>query len=298
MWPKSEALQRSHAPRVQALLQALTDGEGERCLSECAFANLWLFRREHRYRFVDGLWPCICGLTYDGVAHVMPLFDLRLAPPEVLDALFQQGDCLYPITRAQAQAMDPQLYRVDVNLNDADYLYPAENFRHYRGELLGKKRNLMKQLLKHHEVQAQVYSPSAQALAHSVLSGWMQDKGLPAGGADEWPCTEALANAETLGLEGFVYTVDGQPGGFVLAQALQPGVYAMRFAKSLHCFKGLAQYMFHHFCTAREEVQWLNFEQDLGSPNFRQTKQSYQPAALLEKCRIYLRAGEAPTIVI
>ncbi len=44
--------------------------------------------------------------------------------------------------------------------------------------------------------------------------------------------------------------------------------------------------MFHHFCTARPEVQWLNFEQDLGLPNFRQTKQSYQPEALLDKCRL------------
>lgn len=282
-------LERSHAARVGALIRALADGMGERCLSEYSFANLWLFRREHRYRFTDGTWPYISGLTYDGAHHVMPLFALDSAPSEVVDELLSQHDCLYPLPLAQAQRLDTARYLHSASRDDADYLYPADHFRFYQGMLLNKKRNLMKQLLKAHSVQAVPYGPDWHKGAQTVLDGWMADKSKPAGGADEQPCRDALAEAGTLGLEGFGYTVDGEAAGFVLAEPLQPGVYAMRFAKGLSRFKGLPQFMFHHFCTARPEVHWLNFEQDLGLPNFRQTKQSYQPEMLLDKCRLRVR---------
>lgn len=282
-------LDRSQAERVSARMRALAEGAGAHALSEYSFTNLWLFRREHRYRFTDGPWPFISGLTYDGAHHAMPLFALDQAPPDVLDALLRQHDCLYPLTLSQVQGLDGARYRYSASRDDADYLYPADHFRFYRGALLNKKRNLMKQLLKSHRVQVEPYGNSWQAQALTVLDGWMSDKAKPRGGADEQPCRDALQDARHLGLEGFGYTVDGVAAGFVLAEPLQPGVYAMRFAKSLHRFKGLAQYMFHHFCCAHPEAHWLNFEQDLGLPNFRQTKQSYQPEALLDKYRLYAR---------
>jgi hypothetical protein len=36
-------------------------------------------------------------------------------------------------------------------------------------------------------------------------------------------------------------------------------------------------------------VDWLNFEQDMGLANFRRTKLSYRPVALLSKFRVRLR---------
>lgn len=288
-------LNRAHGSRVGGLVREVAAGMGEQCLSEYSFANLWLFRREHRYRLVDGIWPYISGITYDGVSHAMPLFPLDDAPSEVIDDILIFHDCLYPLSLAQARLLDSSRYQSEARREDADYLYPAEHFRHYRGALLSKKRNLMKQLLREHHVRAEPYGPAWHDAARAVLSCWMQDKGKPEGTADETPCLEALVAAGELGLEGFVYIVDGQPGGFVLAEALQSGVYVMRFAKSLNQYKGLAQYMFHHFCQERSEVQWLNFEQDLGLPNFRQTKRSYQPTALLQKFRVS-RGAEAGTV--
>lgn len=283
---KGEALRRDHATRVTPQLSSVAAGLGEQCLSDYSFANLWLFRREHGYRFTDGPWPSLSGVTYDGMRHVLPLFDVAVAPPPVLDGLLAQHDCLYPLTRAQAAALDATRYVVEARRDDADYLYPADQFRHYRGRLLQKKRNLMKQLLRDHQVCATPFGAGWEADARRVLDGWMRDKRKPAGSADEQACLDALAGGAELGLQGYGYTVDGEPGGFLLAEAIQPGVCVVRFAKSLHRFKGLAQYMFHHFCMSRADVRWINFEQDLGLPNFRQTKLSYQPAALLDKYRV------------
>ncbi len=291
MSPAPQQLELAHAARVNALIASVTAGWGEACLSEYAFANLWLFRREHRYCFTDGDWPLISGHTYDGSHHAMPLFALDQAPPDVIDDLLDRHDCLYPLPSAAIQRMDPARYAQTANRNDADYLYPAEHFRHYRGRSLNKKRNLMRQLLRDHRVQAVAYGPSWEAGALDVLQGWMRDKGKPAGSADERPCRDVLANAQILGLWGFGYLVDGTPGGFVLAEQLAPGVHAVRFAKSRDTFKGLAQYMFHHLAShGPADLAWLNFEQDLGLPNFRQTKLSYQPVALLDKWRLQRRS--------
>ena len=147
----------------------------------------------------------------------------------------------------------------------------------------------MTQLLAANEVTATAYSLSLQADAERILKVWLQDKQLCAGDADDLPCREALALSNQLSLEGYVYFASDRPVGFLLSEELQPGVWVIRFAKGLALYKGISQYMFHHFasCTDRD-VQWLNFEQDLDLPNFRKTKLSYQPSAMLRKWRLQL----------
>jgi hypothetical protein len=276
-------------PAIDAALQRLRDGSGENCLSEFSFANLYLFRREHAYRYLPGDHPCIAGRTYDGARHLLPLFPLHEAAPDALAGLLRGHDCFYPLSRDEVGRLDLQHFAVSESRDDADYLYRADNFRHYRGKALAKKRNLMNQLLAGGSVQATDYSPACRADALAVLRQWMVDKGKCDGEADQAACIEALDEAGRLGLEGFVHHVDGRPAGFVLAEEIQPAVFVMRFAKGLDACKGIYQYMFHHFCASFERpVQWLNFEQDLGLANFRRTKQSYQPAALLRKFRVRL----------
>jgi uncharacterized protein len=171
-------------------------------------------------------------------------------------------------------------------------VYPAEQFRRYRGRVLQKKANLMAQLRAAHALRVEPYGPHLHQEALAVLQGWMRDKGKEPGEADEAACRDALSLAGELGLGGFLHWADGQPAGFVLAEELQPGAWVIRFAKGLVRFKGIAQYMFHHFASRTDTpVDWLNFEQDLGLPGFRQTKLSYRPALLLPKWRLLSRAA-------
>jgi len=138
-------------------------------------------------------------------------------------------------------------------------------------------------------VEATPYHEAMAEDARQVLEAWMTAKGKQPGEADEQACLEALALCGALGLHGFLYRIAGRPVGFVLAQLIRPGVSVMRFAKGMDAFKGLYQHMFQHYCQAMPQVAWLNFEQDLGLANFRRTKLSYKPAALLSKVRVTLR---------
>lgn len=279
------------ASRVAPLLVRRTAGLAERTPADLSFGNLWLFRRAHQWRWHDGPWPFVSGVAYDGQRHALPLFDVRHAPADALHTLLAHHGCLFPLCEHELAAVQGPRVELSAQRDDADYVYPAEQFRRYRGRALQKKANLMAQLQATHSLRSEPYAPHLREATLAVLQGWMHEKGKAPGEADEAACQDALSLAPELRLEGFVHWADGQPAGFVLAEELQQGVWVIRFAKGLVRFKGIAQYMFHHFASrADAQVDWLNFEQDLGLSSFRHTKLSYRPAFLLPKWRLLPRA--------
>jgi plasmid stability protein len=286
-----EPLSLAHRAEVEPLLTARWSPEhpAEHTLSDPWFANLYLFRRAHDWRLLRAPLPCIAGRGYDGARLLIPLFELQSAPRAVLQGLLRGHDAFGPLSGAQAARLDAQRFALHSSRDDADYLYPAEQFRHFRGAGLHRKRNLVKQLHAAHRVEAVPYREAMADEARQVLDAWMAAKGKQPGEADETACLEALALCGTLGLHGFLHRIEGRPVGFVLAQPIRPGVSVMRFAKAMDAFKGLYQHMFQHYCRAMPQLAWLNFEQDLGLANFRRTKLSYKPAALLAKIRVTLR---------
>lgn len=271
-------------------LRTLRAVYGEQTPSEYAFANLYLFRQAHAYRYVPGSHPCILGKTYDGTRHVLPLFDPRQATADQLRGMLEGQACLYPVPAAVLAQLDPARFDWTDSPDDADYIYPAANFRLYQGQLLRKKHNLMQQLLAAHRLHSVPLSDATLDDARAVLAAWMGAKGKRPGEADDGACLEALALHRPFGLDGLVYYAAGVPVGFLIAQQLTPALAVMRFAKGCDSHKGIYQYMFHHYCVSRSALAWLNFEQDLGLANFRQTKRSYQPASMLRKFRVRLRA--------
>jgi uncharacterized protein len=289
--PDGEPLTLAHRVEIEALLAACrtVDEPEHQRLSDPWFANLYLFRAAHAWRFRRGAHPCITGHAYDGSRVVIPLFDLAAAPASGLRGLLEGHDAFAPLGEAQASRLDPARFVTHAGRDDADYLYPAENFLHYRGSALHKKRNLVSQL---HAAHTPVAVPLTDALAdeaQAVLDGWMQAKRKAPGETDDVACREALALCRTLGLHGHLHRIGGVPVGFVLAQRIGPRVDVVRFAKGVDGYNGLYQHMFQHHCQAAPELRWLNFEQDLGLANFRRTKMSYRPVALLAKYRVTLR---------
>lgn len=281
---------------IDAALARLRAGRGERCLSELAFSNLYLFRAVHQHRHVPGPWPGVAGVGYDGARYFLPLFDVAGAPQAVLHRLLAEHGHLYPLDEGQATALAAQGLVTTASRDDADYLYPASQLAGYAGRALAKKRNQVRQLLAMCTPMALPYGQALEGAARQVLARWMVQKGKAGGAADEAACLEALALAGRLALAGFAHFDGGRPIGFVLGQWLEPGVVAIRFAKGLDAYPGIYPFMFQHFCLECErhfgrEVRWLNFEQDMGNAGMRRSKMSFAPAALLPKWRASLRPG-------
>lgn len=284
-----EPLSLTMQSAIDAALARLSNGSGDHCISELAFANLYLFRAVHDYRFLSGEWPCISGLAYDGSRHLMPLFELSEAPIEILRDLIQEHDCFFPVAARHTAGLSPESFLVSESRDDSDYLYAAAAFADYAGRALAKKRNLMRQFLGAHTPSSEPFGEHLAGAARDVLKEWMSQKGKAEGEADDVACLQAIDLAARFRLDGLVYFDQGRPIGFLLTQELQPGVFVMRFAKGLDGYKGLYAYMFHHFCTRfPRPVSWLNFEQDMGLSGFRRSKMSFQPHALLSKFRVRL----------
>ncbi len=259
---------------------------GPQSLSDLSFANLYLFRQAHQYRWCPGPWPVVRGLTYDGARQMMPLFPLEDAPREVLQELLEGADCFFPLAAAEVERLPPGRFVAEALEDDADYLYPADNFLHFQGPALRKKRAQVQRLLAAGRPQPIAITPSTVPLALEVLAQWRADRGKAPGEADDGPCREALALVPSLGLDGTLYLDGGRPIGFALTEPLAPGVRAVRFAKGLDSHVGIYPFMFQALCLQHPPLQWLNFEQDLGLPNFRQAKRAYAPWQSLAKYRI------------
>lgn len=263
---------------------------GHACPSEFSFANLYLFRAAHRYRYHPGHWPFISGVTYDGATHALPLFDPAEAPAAALAELLAGHDCIYPVAAADLARLDQCVFDARAARDDADYLYPARQFVDYRGARLRKKRQAVRSMLADREIASRALSSATLDDALAVLQVWMHDKGKARGEADEAACREALLNAAAFGLSGQVFYASGDPAGFILTQSFAAQTAVVRFAKGTAACVGIYPYMFQAHCSeAGDALEWLNFEQDLGNPNFRQTKLSFEPAALLDKFRVFLR---------
>lgn len=276
------------AEYVESFLRPLRAQLGSHCLSDFCFSNLYLFRAAHAYRLIRGDWPCISGLTYDGVRHLFPLFSLAEVPADALKTRLSGHDCFYPVAAEVARQLDGHRFQTDWHEADADYLYPAHNFRHYQGRVLAKKKNQMRQLLAQGDIKAYPLTEAQRGDALQVLEQWLLDKQKLAGEADDAACRQALHLSHDLNLEGLVFYLNTRPIGLLMAQRLSSTVAVIRFAKGLEAYPGIYPFMFHHASMAWPELQWLNFEQDLGLPNFRQSKRSYQPGALIEKYRVRL----------
>jgi hypothetical protein len=224
----------------------------------------------------------------------MPLFDVSAVPTAVLATLIDTHGSLYPLADKQVELLPQADFVASASADDADYLYEAASLRDYAGRALAKKRNQVRQLLALHTPRAVPFDGGQADAVHQVLRGWMAHKGKAAGEADECAFVEAVAHAARFRFEGFVHYVGDLPVAFVFVQELQPGVFAVRFAKGLDSHVGIYPYMFQHLCRHfARPVRWLNFEQDMGLAGFRRSKRSYQPSALLQKWRVVRRVAAA-----
>lgn len=283
-----DALVEAMREDIEPVLREMRRPLAESCPSELSFTNLLLFQGKRDWRLVRGVLPHLAGRSYDGTPQLIPLFALDAVEPARLHALQGAQGWFCPIANPVLDQLDRSRFLCRADRDDADYLYPADNFRHYARAGLGAKRAAVSALLERHRVTAVELQPVCREAARQVLQGWCHDKGCGPTDADVPSCATALSLASLPdGLFGYLHFVDDEPAGFVICEELNPGVVVVRFAKGLRRYDGIFPRMYQHLVDADgRRVDWVNFEQDLGHPNFRRSKQSFRPDRLLPKHRV------------
>lgn len=272
-------------PRLKALNASL---------SEYAFPNLYLFRKDHDYEVITDGEVFIRGKSYDGRRYLMPTSDVRSMDRSLLAEIAKEVDFLFPIPEEWLSVFAPGEFEVTFHEGDSDYLYTVEKMKTYAGRRLHKKRNLLKQFIESHHHEALPLTNDRLYHARSVLEEWRTESAESSAGADYEACHEALDRYDELVLCGRIIYADGEPAGFALGEELNPETFVLHFAKARKKFKGAYQYLYNSFAKVLPPKYWyLNLEQDLDKENMRVFKSSYVPHALLRKARVALR-GRRP----
>jgi uncharacterized protein len=259
--------------------------------SEYSFTNLYLFRKIHKYHLVDrrGLL-FIEGITRDNVQYGMPLFDLSTIDHSTIDTFVADFGMLFPIHERHLHIFDDTRFDYRFNPDDSDYLFTREKIATYPGRNLHKKRNLMKQFLESYSWYTLDLNIDKADHARAILDDWQKSTGKSESETDYLSCREALERIEEFRLRGTLLFVGDDPAGFLLGESVSNDTFALHFAKCNTRYKGIYQFIYNIF--AKElcnECRYINFEQDLGIPELRQAKESYQPDAMAHKFRVTLK---------
>ena len=284
-WPACRPLDINDKPQLDDIFEQL-----QPCVSELTFAGLYLFRSAHDYCLsLIGDSVVLRGRGYDGAPYCLP--PLGGDTSGACDMLLAAGFELYGVDDAFVSRF---LKDVDCEIVEDrvafDYLYLREELATLPGNRFHKKKNRINYFAARHRHEVHTFSAKYLCGCLQLLDEWgrvaeVEDN--RSFGLDMDATTEALAQADALGLEGVVVTVDGIVRAFAVGERLNRDTVVCHFEKADHFMEGLSQLVNREFAQLLfNDCRYVNREQDLGEPGLRNAKLSYHPIELVKKFRV------------
>jgi uncharacterized protein len=167
----------------------------------------------------------------------------------------------------------------------SNYIYLAEDLARLPGRKYAKKRNLLSQAQgSYHWVPEPLAAANTDA-CFEVLRRIREEEEpeIDTNLQQELAALDRTLNLwSELGQEGLLLRVGGKPVAFSIYEPIGPTMVAVHFERALRSYKGLYQVI--NWETARviaaKGFQFINREEDLGSPGLRDAKRSYSPIKL------------------
>ena len=235
----------------------------------------------------------VAGKTYDGQAHIFPLFPLGRACLPDWRALLSGGRIVYPVSEQNLNIFPEAEFVRTWSDSDSDYLYVTEEMAVLSGRDRRTKRTQARRFEDRWTPHVSDIDDNNTADALSVLDQWQADVRKPWADTDYRACEEGLQFRRDLNLQGIIIYAEDRPVGFLLASRTAADGLAVHFAKGGRAYAGVFPFMFRTFAERMRHTSGiLNFEQDLGNPGFRQSKRAFGPMGQLRKYRIALKPEE------
>jgi hypothetical protein len=267
--------------------------------SELNFTNLFMFRHVHDYRIgeLNGN-VVILAKSYAGQPYFMPpVGENRI--PETMAALMdylKKCDERPVIELAWRGFIDKYVeggdgYIYEPDPDSFDYVYTTKDLIALSGRKFHDKKNLLNRFLKSYK--GHEYTRLTKELlpqAKDLVLRWCQEKcslDIPSTFGETEATICALDNMESLSIVGGVALVDGKVEALALGEELNKQTVVVHVEKANAEYTGLYQYISSEYL--RQEFPdhpFVNREQDLGEPNLRKSKLSYNPVKMAEKYRI------------
>ncbi len=288
-YPQTSEINMAIRPYLHPLLQKLPEG-----ISEFTFANLYLFRKTHKYKITAVESGVIVILGED---QGKPFFMLPFGFPsgDFLARLFDLHGNLKCLSIDQAKYLTDLGYHTYQDRDNFDYLYLRRDLAELTGRKFHKKRNLIKAFINSYTYVGEPLLEMHVQDALDILEQWKTGREDP---GDYEAAKEALEKAEPLQLCGGLYYVDGKPVAYSLGEELACGeTFVIHFEKAVQDFKGLWQFVNQAFASILpDKYETINREQDLGSAGMRKAKLSYKPIGFVEKYRAVNSKEDLPSV--
>lgn len=237
-------------------------------LSEFSFANLYLFRKAHKYRLEGDF---LLGETYDKKAYRFPL-NYPFEP--------EKGEVYFPVPEEEIAQFSSHYFNED----DSDYLYEREKLASMSGRKLSAKRSHLYRFEEDYDPELRPFDPEASI---KVLEAWQ--KGQPSE-KDFDACLEGIELFETFNFDGFTVFSGKEPVGFIISERYKEEASIFHFCKVVPGIKGVTPFLYRAMAHKQDaKVKWINLEQDLGIKGLRCSKYSYQPVTKLKKYFVELK---------
>jgi hypothetical protein len=231
----------------------------------------------------------VSGRGYDGGRYCLQPFEGDI--PGACEMLLNAGLELYGVDEGfAAGCLKSEAYEIVEDRDSFDYLYLRDELAQLPGNRFHKKKNRINYFTVRHTHDVQILSARHVCGCLQLLDEWArvaEVEGNRSFGLEMDATVEALTQADDLGLQGVVVTVEGVVRAFALGERLNGDTAVCHFEKADHFMEGLSQLVNREFCRLLfAGCRYVNREQDLGEPGLRNAKLSYHPVELVKKFRV------------
>jgi hypothetical protein len=182
-------------------------------------------------------------------------------------------------------------FQCDLDADNFDYVYLAEDLAELRGKKYDGKRNRIRKFERNHSYTYARLSREHLPGCQQLLATWLEAKAGSDGFIGRvWKTVveEGLAHFDDFGLRGGVFDVDGRIAAFSLGAKLTPETAVIPIEIVDPGYDGLSQLVNREFIRREwADCRFINREQDNGIPGLRRAKTSYHPHHFVKKYNLW-----------
>ncbi|MHB8173521.1 MAG: DUF2156 domain-containing protein, partial [Nitrospirota bacterium] len=186
--------------------------------------------------------------------------------------------------------------------DDSDYVYRTAEMISLTGRKFHDKKNLLNRFLRNNSPEYRRLTPDLVPQAKELVERWCREKcsvNIPSTFGETEATMHALDHIGELAAIAGVVLIKGRVEALALGELLNEDMAVVHVEKANQEYSGLYQYISSEFLRREfPKVEFVNREQDLGEPNLRKSKQSYNPVRMVEKFRVWPRDGNGSPQVI
>ena len=268
-------------------------------ISELTFTNLFMFRHVHDYQLSERRGSIIIfAKSYSDEPYFMPPIggaDIPLTLEDLLEFLRKAGE--KPVIELVCKGfIDKYIagndkYSFELDEDDSDYLYKTRDLVELAGRKYHDKKNLLNRFVRTYRHEYRTLTDDMVPDAKDLVQRWCQEKcscDIPSTFGETEATMLALDYFDHLSIKGGAVFVDGKIEAIALGEELNKDTAVVHVEKANSEYSGLYQYISSRFLAHEfPDYKYVNREQDLGEPNLKKSKQSYNPIKMIDKYRVW-----------